>query len=39
MLGLLLGVAAGGPWLSGEGQSLPVPREGLKGILLGRSMD
>lgn len=39
MLRLLLGVAAGGPWRSAEGQSLPVPREGLKEILLGRSMD
>lgn len=28
-----------GPWLSAEGQSLPVPTEGLEEILLGGSMD
>lgn len=27
------------PWLSAEGQSLPVPTEGLEEILLGGSMD
>lgn len=39
MLGASLGGCCLGPWLSVEGQSLPVPGEGLQEIMLGRSMD